>query len=48
MLAKPANCMRPGGRDQPLFANAFWTIRRCFSKRSGNRRRKLRLEPPPN
>jgi hypothetical protein len=48
MPAKPANCMPPGARDQPLSANAFWTIRRCFSKRNGDRRRKLRLELPPH
>ena len=45
--AKPGNCMQPGARDRPRSGNASLMSRRCFSKRSGKRRRKLRLEPPP-
>jgi hypothetical protein len=37
--ARRRNCTTPGGGDQPRFDNASWTIRRCFSKPSGSRRR---------
>ena len=44
--AKPGKCMPSGAGDRPPSASAFWTIRRCSSKRSG--RRKLRPGLPPN
>ena len=46
--AKPANCMPPGAKARPRSANAFWTSRSCFSKRSGRRRESPGRRPAPN